>query len=149
MPGRMTTPLQIIGDKINASVEAKTKVIVNTLCYVGEQCIIEARDSGNYTDQTGNLRSSIGYAVVWNGKVVQRDCIDKVKQGDKGISEGDDYLSKCVKKARKKGIVLIVTAGMNYAEYVEAKGYNVLSSAELKAGPLVKSLLTRLGFRTK
>lgn len=149
MPGRMTTPLQMIGDKINASVEAKLKVIVNTLCYVGEQCIIEARDSGNYTDQTGNLRSSIGYAVVWDGKVVQRDCIDKVKQGDKGVSEGDDYLSKCIKKHRRKGIVLIVTAGMNYAEYVEAKGYNVLTSAELKAGPLVKSLLTRLGFRMK
>lgn len=145
----MTTPLHMIGDKINASVEAKQKVIVNTLCYVGEQCIIEARDSGNYTDQTGNLRSSIGYAVVWDGKVVQRDCIDKVKQGDKGVSEGDDYLSKRIKKARKKGIVLIVTAGMNYAEYVEAKGYNVLSSAELKAGPLVKSLLTRLGFKAK
>lgn len=149
MPGRMTTPLQMIGDKINASVEAKLKVLVNTLCYVGEQCIIEARDSGNYTDQTGNLRSSIGYAVVWDGKVVQRDCIDKVKQGDKGVSEGDDYLSKCIKKHRRKGIVLIVTAGMNYAEYVEAKGYNVLTSAELKAGPLVKSLLTRLGFRMK
>jgi hypothetical protein len=139
----------MIGDKINASVEAKQKVIVNTLCYVGEQCIIEARDSGNYTDQTGNLRSSIGYAVVWDGKVVQRDCIDKVKQGDKGVSEGDDYLSKRIKKSRRKGIVLIVTAGMNYAEYVEAKGYNVLTSAELKAGPLIKSLLTRLGFRTK
>lgn len=149
MPGRMTTPLQMIGDKINASVEARLKVIVNTLCYVGEQCIIEARDGGTYTDQTGNLRSSIGYAVVWDGKVVQRDYIDKVKQGDKGVSEGDSFLSSRIKKAKKKGIVLIVTAGMNYAEYVEAKGYNVLTSAELKAGPLVKSLLTRLGFRFK
>ena len=149
MPGRMITPLKMIEDKVKVSVEAKTKVIVNIFCYVGEQCIIEARDNGDYTDQTGNLRSSIGYAVVWDGKVVQRDCIDKVKQGDKGVSEGNDYLSKCIKKARKKGIVLIVTAGMNYAEYVEAKGYIVLSSAELKAGPLVKSLLTRLGFRMK
>lgn len=149
MPGRMTTPLQVIGDQLKASVEAKLRVLVNTFCYVGEQCIIEAREAGNYTDQTGNLRSSIGYAVVMDGKVVQRDCIDKVKQGDKGVSEGDDYLSKRIKKARKKGIVLIVTAGMNYAEYVEAKGYNVLSSAELKAGPLVKSILTRLGFKAK
>ena len=149
MPGRMTTPLQVIGDQLKASVEAKLRVLVNMFCYVGEQCIIEAREAGNYTDQTGNLRSSIGYAVVMDGKVVQRDCIDKVKQGDKGVSEGYDYLSKRIKKARKKGIVLIVTAGMNYAEYVEAKGYNVLSSAELKAGPLVKSLLTRLGFKAK
>lgn len=149
MPGRMTTPLQVIGDQLKACVEAKLRVLVNTFCYVGEQCIIEAREAGNYTDQTGNLRSSIGYAVVMDGKVVQRDCIDKVKQGDEGVSEGDDYLSKRIKKARKKGIVLIVTAGMNYAEYVEAKGYNVLSSAELKAGPLVKSILTRLGFKAK
>ena len=149
MPGRMTTPIQTIGDKINASVEARLQVIVNTLCYVGEQCIIEARDGGTYTDQTGNLRSSIGYAVVWDGKVVQRDCIDKIKQGDKGVSDGNEYLSKCIKGRRRKGIVLIVTAGMNYAEYVEAKGYNVLSSAELKAGPLIKSLLTRLGFKAK
>ena len=149
MPGRMTTPIQTIGDKINASVEARLQVIVNTLCYVGEQCIIEARDGGTYTDQTGNLRSSIGYAVVWDGKVVQRDCIDKIKQGDKGVSDGNEYLSKCIKRRRRKGIVLIVTAGMNYAEYVEAKGFNVLTSAELKAGPLVKSLLTRLGFRIR
>lgn len=149
MPGRMTTPIQTIGDKINVSVEARLQVIVNTLCYVGEQCIIEARDGGTYTDQTGNLRSSIGYAVIWDGKVVQRDCIDKIKQGDKGVSDGNEYLSKCIKGRRRKGIVLIVTAGMNYAEYVEAKGFNVLTSAELKAGPLVKSLLTRLGFRIR
>lgn len=149
MPGRMTTPIQTIGDKINASVEARLQVIVNTLCYVGEQCIIEARDGGTYTDHTGNLRSSIGYAVIWDGKVVQRDCIDKIKQGDKGVSDGNEYLSKCIKGRRRKGIVLIVTAGMNYAEYVEAKGFNVLTSAELKAGPLVKSLLTRLGFRIR
>lgn len=149
MPGRMTTPLQRIGDQIKASAEAKLKVIVNTFCYVGEQCIIEARDAGNYTDQTGNLRSSIGYAVIMDGRVVQRDCRDKVKQGEEGVSAGDKFLSDCIKKRRRKGIVLIVTAGMNYAEYVEAKGYNVLSSAELKAGPLVKSLLTRLGFKAK
>ena len=149
MPGRMTTPLQVIGDQLKASVEAKLRVLVNTFCYVGEQCIIEAREAGNYTDQTGNLRSSIGYAVIWDGKVVQRDCIDKIKQGDKGVSDGNEYLSKCIKGRRRKGIVLIVTAGMNYAEYVEAKGFNVLTSAELKAGPLVKSLLTRLGFRIR
>lgn len=29
-----------------------------------------------------------------------------------------------------KGVALVVVAGMNYAAYVEAKGYNVLSSAE-------------------
>ena len=146
---KMTTPLKIIEDSINASVEAKQKVVVNTLFYVGEQCIIEARDNGNYTDQTGNLRSSIGYAVIWDGKVIHRNSITKVKKGDKGVAEGNDYLSKCIEKASNKGVVLIVTAGMNYAQYVEAKGRNVLSSAQIKAEPLIKSLLTQIGFKVK
>ena len=149
MPGKMITPIKVIGDHIKASVEAKMKVIINTFCYVGEQCIVEARDNGNYTDQTGNLRSSIGYAVLWNGKIIQKECADKVKNGDEGTSKGEKFLSDRIKKAQKKGVVLIVTAGMNYAEYVEAKGYNVLSSAELKAGPLIKSILTQIGFKVK
>ena len=149
MPGKMITPIKVIGDHIKASVEAKMKVIINTFCYVGEQCIVEARDNGDYTDQTGNLRSSIGYAVLWNGKIIQKECADKVKNGDEGTSKGEKFLSDRIKKAQKKGVVLIVTAGMNYAEYVEAKGYNVLSSAELKAGPLIKSILKQLGFKVK
>lgn len=149
MPGKMITPIKVIGDHIKASVEAKMKVIINTFCYVGEQCIVEARDNGDYTDQTGNLRSSIGYAVLWNGKIIQKECADKVKNGDEGTSKGEKFLSDRIKKAQKKGVVLIVTAGMNYAEYVEAKGYNVLSSAELKAGPLIKQLLTQIGFKIK
>lgn len=149
MPGKMITPIKVIGDHIKASVEAKMKVIINTFCYVGEQCIVEARDNGDYTDQTGNLRSSIGYAVLWNGKIIQKGYADKVKNGDEGTSKGEKFLSDRIKKAQKKGVVLIVTAGMNYAEYVEAKGYNVLSSAELKAGPLIKSILTQIGFKVK
>ena len=149
MPGRTTKPIRVVGDYLTAEANAKLQVIANVLCYVGEQCIIEARNGGTYTDQSGNLRSSIGYAVLLNGQVIQSDCVDKIKNGDEGVSEGQKYLQYRIKKASKKGIVLIVTAGMNYAEYVEAKKYIVLSSAELKAPVLVKQLLTSLGFKCK
>lgn len=149
MPGKMTTPLRVIGEGIQEGVTAKKKVIVNTFCYAGEMCIEEARNGGNYIDRTGNLRSSIGYAVLWDGKVIQQECVDKTKNGDSGVSEGMRYLQSRCEKASKKGIVLIVTAGMHYAEYVEAKGYVVLSSAELKAPKIVKRLLLQLGFKLK
>lgn len=149
MPGRMTTPVRVITDKLTAEAKAKLRVIANVLCYVGEQCITEARNGGTYEDQTGNLRSSIGYAVLMNGQVIQSDSVDKIKNGDEGVSEGLQYLQERIRKAGKKGVCLIVTAGMNYAEYVEAKGYVVLSSAELKAPVLVKQLLTSLGFKCK
>ena len=149
MPGRMTTPVRVITDKLTAEAKAKLRVIANVLCYVGEQCITEARNGGTYEDQTGNLRSSIGYAVLMNGQVIQSDSVDKIKNGDEGVSEGLQYLQERVRKASKKGVCLIVTAGMNYAEYVEAKGYVVLLYAELKAPVLVKQLLTSLGFKCK
>lgn len=149
MPGRMTTPVRVITDKLTAEAKAKLRVIANVLCNVGEQCITEARNGGDYTDQSGNLRSSIGYAVLLNGQVIQSDHVDKVKNGDEGVTEGQKYLQSRIKKSSKKGIVLVVTAGMNYAEYVEAKGKIVLSSAELKAPVLVKQILTSLGFKCK
>lgn len=149
MPGRATRPIRVVGDYLTTEANVKLQVIANVFCYVGEQCIIEARNGGTYTDQSGNLRSSIGYAVLLNGQVIQSDCVDKIKNGDEGVSEGQKYLQSRIKKASKKGIVLIVTAGMNYAEYVEAKKYIVLSSAELKAPVLVKQLLTSLGFKCK
>ena len=148
MPGRTTKPIRVVGDYLTAEANAKLQVIANVFCYVGEQCIIEARNGGTYTDQSGNLRSSIGYAVLLSGQVIQSDCVDKIKNGDEGVSEGQKYLQSRIKKASKKGIVLIVTAGMNYAEYVETEKV-VLSSAELKAPILVKQLLTSLGFKCK
>lgn len=149
MPGRMTTPVRVITDYLTEEAQAKLRVIANVLCNVGEQCIIEARNNGSYEDQTGNLRSSVGYAVLINGQVIQSDHVDKIKNGDDGVSEGLAFLQKRIKKASKKGVCLIVTAGMNYAEYVEARGYVVLSSAEQKAPVLVKQLLTQLGFKCK
>lgn len=134
---------------IEEMIDARKKVLIDTFCYVGERCIIEAREGGTYMDQTGNLRSSIGYAVILNGKIIQMALGDVVKTGNKGNSEGEEFLMQRIKKAQKNGIQLIVTAGMNYAEYVEAKGYNVLTSAELKAEPMIHSLLTRLGFKLK
>lgn len=145
----MTTPIRVITDKITADTQAQLRVIADVLCYVGEQCIIEARNNGDYTDQTGNLRSSIGYAVLMNGQVVQSGHVDKIKNGDEGVSEGLKFLQQRIKKASKKGVRLIVTAGMNYAECVEARGKIVLASAKQIAPILVKQLLTQLGFKCK
>ena len=39
---------------------------IKAFIYVGEACLKEARLNGNYTDRTGNLRNSIGYAVLFN-----------------------------------------------------------------------------------
>jgi hypothetical protein len=124
--------------------------IINTFAYIGEQCIIESRNSGKYVDRTGNLRSSIGYVVMNNGKVVRKG------GGETGTEEGKEsaqaFLVELADKVRAYfpgGIILIVVAGMNYATYVEALGLNVLASGKLLAEKLVPEMLEKLGFEVK
>ena len=60
--------------KLKAGLQAKMKdivaLLVKQLSFTGEECIRIARESGSYNDITGNLRSSIGYVVLVDGKPV-------------------------------------------------------------------------------
>lgn len=140
-------------DKVKASfynyvieqVEGARIGAINALNYVGLQCVTEARKSGKYTDRTGNLRSSIGYAVLENGKPIRKSGFEKVNAtADKAQGKGEALITRLA-STYKDGLVLIVVAGMNYAAYVEARGYNVLNSAETLAKTLVPEMLKQLG----
>lgn len=95
--------------------------------YLGEELVKYAKDKHNYTDRTGNLTNSISYVVVRNKEIVFGP--DQSSTGQAAALQAAlkmiDTLPDCIS--------LIIVAGMNYAAYVEAKGYNVILPAELKA----------------
>jgi hypothetical protein len=142
------------------------EAIVQTLSYVGEKCVNEARDFGSYMDQTGNLRSSVGYVIVVNGSVVKENFKSKnisvqysnlktraVKSkrmsiGESGVSTAKAFAKEVASQFRY-GYVLIVVAGMEYAGYVESYGKNVLYSAELLSSILVPRLMNQLKSKIK
>ena len=130
---------------LDEQIERIEQLIIYNLSYVGEQCLTEARSTNSYKDQTGNLRSSIGYIIAKDGRVIRQSDFAVVRKGSEGKSEGEQFARSLASKF-PEGIVLIVVAGMNYASYVSAKGYNVLDSAELLADRLVPSILKQLGF---
>lgn len=146
MPIKRLTPTAEIDRYITGRVEAIKKAIVYNLCAVGEQVLNAARLTNSYKDQTGNLRSSIGYIVAVDGEIVQMSSFDTVKEGREGSRGGKEYAMQLVRDF-PHGIVLIVVAGMNYASYVSAKGYDVLDSSELLADKLVPQMLQQLGFK--
>ena len=150
MPIKRLTPTAEIDRYITGRVEAIKKALVHNLIYVGESCINAARISASkgkdFTDQTGNLRSSIGYVVAVDGEIVQMSSFEVVKEGSEGARGGKEYAMQLVRDF-PQGIVLIVVAGMNYASYVTAKGYDVLDSSELLADKLVPQMLQQLGFK--
>lgn len=105
--------------------------IIESLCRVGEEAVKLAKlipPERGFRDQTGNLRSSIGYVVVKDGKPVNVS-FGAVKGGHAGVNEGQ-RLALQVGSGITDGYALVVVAGMNYAVHVESKGRDVLTSAE-------------------
>lgn len=117
------------------------------LNYVGLECVTEARTKRRYSDQSGNLRSSTGYCVLYDGVIIHQGGFEAVKPtATQGPVSGRELMNNLIAQ-NSTGIVLIVVAGMNYAAYVEAKGLNVLDSSEIMAKKLIRKTLKRLGFK--
>lgn len=138
----LLSPDSVFGDYINTQVERMHEAIVYNLCAIGEQVLNAARSTNSYKDQTGNLRSSLGYVVAIDGEIVTMSDFAPADKGtDKatGQKEGKAYAQQLLDKF-PTGIVLLVVAGMNYASYVSAKGYDVLDSAELLAEQFCKEI---------
>ncbi|QDK80833.1 hypothetical protein EXU85_20360 [Spirosoma sp. KCTC 42546] len=128
-------------------------VILFNLSYVGELCVNLARSTNTYIDQTGNLRNSIGYVIVHNGKVIKsgftrsatvKGSGKKASKGSfSGVRTGED-LANQLAAGYDSGYALIVVAGMNYAASVESRGLDVLTSAEQLAESVVPTILRQL-----
>ena len=142
MPIKMTTTNAEIEKYLQGELAKRRQAIIRNLRYLGEMCINEARDSGSYSDRTGNLRASIGYVVVSDGKHIGAPVLAG------GSPEGEAQSRKTIEQeaseTTEQGLVLIVVAGMHYAKYVESRGYNVLTSAQLLAEEQVPVILNKL-----
>lgn len=131
-----------IRKRFDAFLEEVEKAQIEALEKLGEECVIHAREipaEVGFKDQTGNLRSSMGYVIFKNGTAIRSNYV-QVLEGNEGMKAGQQLAEQV--GSRTKGIVLVVTAGMNYATYVEAKGRDVLASAELLAQRKLPGILS-------
>lgn len=144
MPITQLTPMTEIERYTEQQIDRLKRLLLRNMMYVGEKVLNTARSTNSYKDQTGNLRSSIGYIISVDGRVVHASDFQTVKNGGEGSKEGKDYAKRLARK-HPNGICLIVVAGMNYAAYVSAN-YDVLDSSELEAERLTKKILKQLGF---
>lgn len=141
---KMVTPMSKLDAILKEEQKRIERSVIRTMQYCGEAVLNEARKSGTYKDQTGNLRSSLGYVLAIDGRIVTESTFNQVKQGAEGAATGA-ALARSLVNRHPKGIVLIVVAGMKYASYVADRGYDVLDSAEFKAGRIVPKMLKSMG----
>ena len=143
MPIRRKTPDSSINEYLERKAQMLHAAMLNSLIYVGEEAVKEAREHGRDKDRTGNLRSSVGYCIADDGRIVKESSFDVVQKGTQGSQEGRQFLHRLVSE-HPSGLVLIVVAGMEYEAYVEAKNLNVLDSAEQMAEREIPRLLEAL-----
>ena len=146
---RMTTPLSQISAYMDEREAIIKQLLIKFMFRIGEECCKDARLKGSYQDQTGNLRSSIGFVVLSDGvPVIYGNPIPSGRgtgSGD-GVLAGSQYLKELSQRGKRDQITLIVAAGMKYAFYVESVHNRVvLSSAELLASIIKNRILAEIG----
>ena len=142
----MTTPLSEVDRILYKSFEILKNEITKCLVKLGEECIAKIRERSkeeSWIDRTGNLRSSIGYAVYDYGIKQIESAFQIVRNGNEGSSDGKKMISQ-LGSEYSNAYALVVVAGMNYASYVEAlENKDVLASTELWAKSIVDARLKR------
>ena len=135
IPGFSQSSVNNRVDRFVLSIEQR---IIYTLAEVGEAFVNAAREKtpaeGSFNDQTGDLRSSIGWVIARDGNILTAKFEGKTAEGRaQGQKTADEVL-----RQYSKGFVLVVVAGMNYAAAVESKGKDVITGSIPAAKALLK-----------
>lgn len=109
--------------------------ILEDLRFIAQGCYEEAMRRKGFTNDSGALSSSIGWAISLDGSIVYSGGLTPVgKGGSIGQSQGRRAIDELV---RGSGIKLILVVGMDYAQEVEARGFDVTTSGELLAEEMI------------
>lgn len=148
----LTTPQGAIDALMDAMPQIVAGNIIRALSYLGEQCVARIRDRAgedSWFDQTGNLRSSIGYAVIEDGRKIIESAFPVIKQGSQGADEGRKLIDQLAAQYANT-YAMVVVAGMEYADFVEAmKNKDVLASTELWAKQEIDGYMRRAAARAQ
>ena len=130
----MSSMEKVTGDVDDFVVFQQDRILL-ALHYVGVDFMNNAKTNASFHNQSGNLRSSIGYAVILDGKVLDED-YELTGDGQDGITASKELVRKLARE-NESGFVLVGMAGMEYAAAVESKGYDVITGST----PMAEELL--------
>ncbi|NDV81334.1 HK97 gp10 family phage protein [Bacteroides sp. 51] len=105
-------------DKVGEDAE---RIIVGIFQQAGEEFVKFARmqaPENSFYDHTQNLRNSIGFVIVRDGRIIREDFKEQ-GGGKEGVVAARQLCSELA-RTYSSGYVLIGVAGMKYAAYVEA-----------------------------
>jgi hypothetical protein len=156
MPGLMAQfDPRNISKRIDKFKKERIQKEFDFLTYIGIKAVTYAKTKHTYHDQTGNLTSSIGYAIIIDGDIV------RTGGGKSTFIKGDGNPTKIASTEMGRfnamnvlddiaaqyptGMILVVVAGMEYAAAVESKGYDVITGSSREAEKLRDYIKKQVG----
>lgn len=136
----ITAYLRQINARLKKAEMVISDKILSALDSAGEEIVSTARQTKTYEDRTGNLSASMGYGVYSYGKAYSIGGF----LGGQGEQEGQQALADLARQYAHRRYVLLVVAGMEYAAYVERRGYVVLDAAELQSDSIIGKALNNI-----
>ncbi|RZJ84898.1 MAG: hypothetical protein EOO20_20660 [Chryseobacterium sp.] len=114
---------------INDETEAWFDELVDNYRVAGKSFVERAIQKASFNNITWNLRSSIGYVIMYNGQIIESFFKDLVA-GTEGQDVGKDYAKFILSLIDDgDGLSMALVAGEEYAYFVEAKGKDVISGS--------------------
>lgn len=141
--------LNDLNNHLDKFIEDAKNNLVEVLKKVGASAVDRARSKvktgpftgGGFGNITWNLRGSIGYVIVKDHQIIDR-YFPPLPDGDQGTTRGIKYAEEIALLLDDGDIILIVVAGEEYAYFVEAKGYDVISGSEAHMESELRTALT-------
>lgn len=141
---KLSTPQSALNAFFESAMAIIKREILIAYAKLGEECNARIRDRSaeeSWIDHTGNLRSSIGYAIFDYGMKQVESAFSSIGSGSTGSQEGRKMIADLAKEYSRV-YALVVVAAMNYADFVEAiESKDVLASTELWARSVVDGKL--------
>ncbi len=107
-----------------------------------KEAVVEAQNVDTYKDRTTALRNSIGCIVAVNGKETYSSYAES--SAVVGTSEGEACAKGELIEDESEGLTAVLVAGMPYAEYVERKGFDVLTGSTLQIEEDIEQRIQRI-----
>lgn len=137
----MTTSASALDAFLQRAARKIQENVLKALSKLGDESVVRIRNrsaKGSWIDHTGNLRSSIGFAVYEQGSKYMESAFSQVLSGTDGSVKGKKMINDLAKEYSRV-YALVVVAGMEYAGEVEAlESKDVLASTKIWATSIVE-----------
>lgn len=131
---------------LQAEIEDEIDAVLVSVTHTMEEAVKMARSKDglsvkNFQNQSGALRSSIGFQIYDHGELFSENFEAVALPGaDVGLREGR-LLAQEAAAPYKDTIVVVLVAGMDYALAVESKGYDVITGTTDKLQKMLEEAI--------